>query len=438
MVNLTFYLNPYKKSKKTGLVPIVANFAFNYKDSQGETIYKNVSKSVLSVKIDHWSKSKQRVHESKTFEEANLKTNPMLDSMQADAKKYFSELEAQKIEITEDILRKFLNGEKLNLQPKEDDKKQFWPAYEEYLKLGELEKAFNTNRNRKTIKNKLKEFEQTTRYKMTFDRINLVFYDRLKEYILNRHDYNYLSAITDKFKAFMNWSFERNYHTSTIYKRFSAPEKEGTIVYLIFPELQTLINYQFKSERLQKANDFFCFGCLTGLRYCDLEKLTKDNISNGILQTTTQKTNSLVSVPIYEGLQTIVNRYPGQYKLLPKISNAKLNEYIKECCKLAGIDSPTESKTFIQNTTKTEFKPKHELITTHTGRKTFICLAHSRGLDIEMIKAITGITREKTLRRYLSISDDNKLEKLKNAFGSLNIIDAPVNPKPDEMIKTGI
>ena len=100
MVNLTFYLNPYKKSKKTGLVPIVANYAFNYKDSQGETIYKNVSKSVSSVKIDHWSKSKQRVHESKTFEEANLKTNPMLDSMQADAKKYFSELEAQKIEIT--------------------------------------------------------------------------------------------------------------------------------------------------------------------------------------------------------------------------------------------------------------------------------------------------------------------------------------------------
>ena len=97
-----------------------------------------------------------------------------------------------------------------------------------------------------------------------------------------------------------------------------------------------------------------------------------------------------------------------------------------------------KSKTFIQNTTKTEFKPKHELITTHTGRKTFICLAHSRGLDIEMIKAITGITREKTLRRYLSISDDNKLEKLKNAFGSLNIIDSPVNPKPNETIKTEI
>jgi len=438
MINLVFYLDKAKKSKKTRLTPLKANFSFTYKKDKGESVYKDIPKTIGAVKFEHWSKSKQRVMESFTFEEANLKINPMLDSMQADAKKYFSELEAQKIEITEDILRKFLNGEKLNLQPKEDDKKQFWPAYEEYLKLGELEKAFNTNRNRKTIKNKLKEFEQATRYKMTFDRINLVFYDRLKEYILNRHDYNYLSAITDKFKAFMNWSLERNYHTSTIYKRFSAPEKEGTIIYLTFPELQTLINYQFKSERLQKANDFFCFGCLTGLRYCDLEKLTKDNIANGILTTTTEKTNSFVTVPIYEGLQTIVNRYPDQYKLLPKISNAKLNEYIKECCKLAGIDSPTESKTFIQNTTKTEFKPKHELITTHTGRKTFICLAHSRGLDIEMIKAITGITREKTLRRYLSISDDNKLEKLKNAFGSLNIIDSPVNPKPNETIKTEI
>ncbi len=422
MVNLIFYLNTYKKSKKTGLVPIIANISFSYKNISGETIYKNISKSVGAVKVHQWSKSQQRVKESFIFEEANLKTNPMLQEMQEDSKTYFTELEKHKTELTEDIIRKYFKGEKLNFKPKEEEKKSFWKAYEEFLNLGELEKAYNTNRNRKTIKNKLKEFEKDTGYKMTFDRINLIFFDRLKEYILieKKHTYNYLPAITDKFKAFMNWSSKRDYHNNTIYKSFCAPEKEGNIIYLTFPELQKLINHEFKSEKLQKASDFFCFGCLTGLRYCDLKELTRDNIADGLLKITTQKTNTLVTVPIYQGLQTIIDRYPNQYKLLPKLSNPKLNEYIKLCCKDAKIDSLTESKTFIKNVTKTEFRPKHELITTHTGRKTFITLAHDRGLDIEMIKSITGITREKTLRRYLSISNDNKMEKLKKAFDSLN------------------
>ena len=77
------------------------------------------------------------------------------------------------------------------------------------------------------------------------------------------------------------------------------------------------------------------------------------------------------------------------------------------------------TKTFEKNITKTEFKPKYELIGTHTARKTFICLAYERGLDVEMIKSITGITREKTLRRYLHISNETKKNKLSEAFANL-------------------
>jgi integrase len=68
---------------------------------------------------------------------------------------------------------------------------------------------------------------------------------------------------------------------------------------------------------------------------------------------------------------------------------------------------------------KKEFRPKYELIGSHTARKTFICLAYEKGLDIEMIKSITGITQEKTLKRYLQISDEKKKEKLTAAFGKL-------------------
>lgn len=135
---------------------------------------------------------------------------------------------------------------------------------------------------------------------------------------------------------------------------------------------------------------------------------------------TTQKTNKEVIIPVFHGLQTIIDRYPEQYKLLPEFSNQKMNKYIKEACKVAEIDTPTEYKTHLKNETKREFTPKHKLIGTHTARKTFICLAYERGLDIEMIKSITGITQEKTLKRYLQVSTETKKDKLTKAFGTLN------------------
>lgn len=428
MPNVTFYIDK-SNSDREGYAPIKAIVSIPYLKENGTTDYKNIIKTVSKVKPQYWNDSKinpdtnrqkrnkQRVSPPKSNEKDNgyEEINTLLDNFQSNAKKYFKECNSQNIEITPGIVRDYFKGTKLNLNK---TKKELWEAYDEFLKAGEVEKAANTIRNRKTIKNYLKTFETETGYKMTFESINLVFFDQLKEHVLitKGHGYNYLSAITDKFKAFLNWSLERNYHTNTTFKKFSAPEKEGTIVHLTFPELQHLINFSFVSKKLQKARDFYCFGCLCGLRYCDLQRLTKDNISDNMIKITTQKTNRQVFIPLFPGIQTIIDRYPEPHKLLPKFSNQKLNKYIKEACKKAEINTLVEYKTFEKNITKTEFKPKHELIGTHTARKTFICLAYDNGLDIEMIKSITGITNERTLRRYLNISVDSKKEKLTKAF----------------------
>jgi hypothetical protein len=130
--------------------------------------------------------------------------------------------------------------------------------------------------------------------------------------------------------------------------------------------------------------------------------------------------NKEVAIPIIRELKTIIDKYPEPHKLLPKFSNQKLNEYVKECCKIAEIKTLTEWKTFKKNITLTEFKPKHELITTHTARKTFINISYSRKVPIETIKAITGITREKTLRRYLEVSKESMSEGMVLAFGDLS------------------
>ncbi|MCW0483509.1 site-specific integrase [Gaoshiqia sediminis] len=421
MVNVTYYIDKNNANKK-GFSPIKANIAVTVKTA-GKTTYKNISKTVDRVKVRHWNKKKQRVSPPRPDEPDNdhENINLRLDELQSDAKIYFKQCQQQDIEITPDLVRKYLNGDKMGRQA---NNPSLWEAYDLFLKAGQLEKAYNTTRNRKTIHTKLKEFEEKTGYKMTFENINLEFWDRLKEYILvdQNHGFNYLAAIADKFKAFMNWSHERKFHENLAFKKFSAPEKEISIISLNWEELQQLITFEFANNKLAKARDFFCFGCLTGLRYVDLVQLTKDNINDGMIRITTQKTNKEVIIPVFPGLQTIIDRYPEHYKLLPKFSNQKINEYIKKCCELAGIKALTEYKTFVKNVTVKEFRPKHELIGTHTARKTFISLAYERGLDIEMIKAITGITREKTLKRYLQISNHTKKEKLMAAFNTLGEI----------------
>ena len=420
MPNLKYYIDK-NKVDSSGLVPIKANIAVESKNN-----WKIVGKvkppdDEAKLKPGEWDNANKRVilprPTHKNYEEYK-KINSFLEEFEEGFNKIDRECAERKIRVTREIVQKYYKGQKLVFNPV---KKDLWEAYEEFLKSGELEKAPNTIRNRKTIKNYLKTFESETGYKMTFDSIDSVFFDELKKDVLvtNKHGYNYLSAITDKFKAFMTWSLKRKYHSNTTYKYFSAPEKEGSIVHLTFQELQLLLNHPFENKKLQKARDFYCFGCFTGLRYCDIERLTKDNIIDGMIKTTTQKTNRQVVIPLFPGVQTIIERYPDTHKLLPKFSNQKLNDYIKDCCKEAKINTLTEAKSFEKNITITEFKPKHELIGTHTARKTFICLAYDRGLDIEMIKSITGITREKTLRRYLQISTDAKKEKLLKAFEGL-------------------
>lgn len=411
MVNVKFNIDK-SNVDKNGLSPIRARVTIEK---------KTIAKIIEKTKLRYWNAKTQRVNKPKPHEPEDnnyLKINDTLDNFQNEAKTYFKECTKNNIAVTPQLVKDYFKGKKLNIK---EDSISFWKAYDLYLKTGLLDKSYNTNRNRKTIYNKLKDFETDTGYKLTFDSVNIIFWDQLKEYILEtkEHGFNYLSAIADKFRAFMKWSFKRKYHTNIDYLDFTAPEKDITIVHLTFDELQQLINFEFKSERLRKTRDFFCFGCLTGQRYVDLAKLTKDNIVNSTIKTTQNKTGKEVIIPIFPGLQAIIDRYPEQYRLLPKFSNQKLNKYLKEACKEAEINSLVEWKTFIKNETIINFKPKHELIGTHTGRKTFINLAYERGMSIEDIKSITGITQEKTLRHYLQVSVKTKKEKLNSAFGDL-------------------
>ena len=381
--------------------------------------YKNVSKVVEYVKPKHWNAIKQRVNKSRADEEYNNheEINQELDSFQKDAEAFMKSAKKNRQELTADMMKDFFSG-----KYKLSGKKTFWLAWEEYLQDAKLSKADKTVKDQTSTMQYFKRFEAETNNILSFESFNLVMHDRFKTYVLEqrKQHYNYLATLTRRLKAFLNWSYERGYTNSTEHRKFKAQEKPGTVVALTVEEFQRLYAFTFEKSKHDRVRDIFCFGCLTGLRISDLLRLTRDNIQGETLVTYMKKVKKEkpLEIPILPQARKILDKYQEQYHLLPKISEQKFNDYIKEAAKESGITSMVKLMDFKTGLGQEETISKDQLIHAHMTRKTFISLAYKAGLDIESIKAITGIRSERTLERYLTIEQETLAEKVK-AFGEL-------------------
>ena len=388
------------KDKKA---PVKANITFNGK-SQTKTV-EHVIKS-------DWNPNQQRVKPARPGEDNNhTLINQKLDKLQKDFEKFAIQCEIDRVELTPDVIRRFLSGER-NISGK-----PFWLAYDEYLAIKIIEPK--TLQNYTLYKTKLQEFERDKRYKIDYHTINPIFFELYRSYILTEKglSWNTLATAIKKLKFFMNWSLDKHYHNERGFKEFSITEKEPTIIFLTMDELTTLYEFNFKSDRLNQARDKFCFGCYTGLAFADLNSLTFEHINNGTLTKFRQKTKKLLDIELPDQALEIIERYQGKFKALPKLSSDKLNDYIKECCQLVGIITPTIYKDFSGGLTTERIAPKYKLIGTHEARRTFITNFYSQTKDMVLTKQNAGITQDKTLKRYMGTSKEMERTAMKTAFG---------------------
>lgn len=401
---VTFYIDKSNRNKK-GLAPIKANITINY---------KNTSKIIDHTLPTDWNQKQQRVRPPRPGKSNNHEfINKKLEKLQKDFDLFVDTCSINKIELTPDIAKRFLQGERSLTE------KSFWLAYDEYLSLLQVEPK--TKQNYELYKTKLKEFEIETGYYIDYHTINTAFFERYQYYVLTTKElsWNTFATAIKKLKFFLNWSLKMKYHKEKEHKELSAPEKEPTIIFLTMDELSTLYHKDFESKRLNQVRDKFCFGCFTSLAFSDLDKLTHEHINNGTLTKFRQKSKVLHDIELPDQAIEIINRYQGKYKALPKISHQKLNEYIKECCRIAEIKTPTIYKTFPKGIETENIAPKYKLITAHVARKTFISNFYNETKDINLTKKNAAITQDKTLRRYMGTNKDMEKEAMKKAFGNL-------------------
>ena len=196
------------------------------------------------------------------------------------------------------------------------------------------------------------------------------------------------------------------------FANYKSKVKEVERVYLTEAEIQSIIEKDFKTERLSLVRDIFLFSCFTGLAYIDVKNLTKSHISFGIdgekwIFTHRQKTESASKIPILPVTQMIIDKYENhpqclnEEKLLPILSNQKMNAYLKE---IAGVCEIEKELTF------------------HIARHTFATtVTLTNGVPIESVSKMLGHKNLRTTQHYAKVLDrkvSEDMKILKNKFKS--------------------
>jgi integrase len=161
---------------------------------------------------------------------------------------------------------------------------------------------------------------------------------------------------------------------------------------------------------LQNAADWLVISCHTGQRVSDfmnfsnsaLSKDINNDVSIKMLDITQEKTGAQVYVPILPPVERILAKRNGDFPRA--ISDQKYNLYIKEVCKIAGLNekiSGTKRDPVTGKNIEGVFS-KFELISSHIGRRSFATNYYLRGnFDIKDIMEITGHTTEKSFLLYI-------------------------------------
>jgi len=272
----------------------------------------------------------------------------------------------------------------------------------------------------------LRQFEKETSFQVNFEIISIVWYNEFVQF-LNKQKFspNTKGRIIKNIKTIMNLANEKGLTNNQNHKNklFKKIQEQTFHVYLNEEEIQALYEFECSEERLSKVKDLFVIACRTGLRVSDLKRINKDHIfttsfnvnednstieiQKDFIRITTQKTNKEVDVPLHSNVSEILKNYEFN---LPKITDQKFNEYIKEVCQLAGINDPcTYHQTKGGLKVRLE-KPKYELISSHTGRRSWATNHYKEGFPILSIMAITGHSTVKDFKNYV-VLDANEHAK---------------------------
>lgn len=389
---------------------------------------------------DSWDNLRQRVLPNDSNVTLANDLNDHLSKMLSNMIEVFREFELRKVIPTPTELRKAFNLHQVS-QPNHDDTTQksstlsvpqvaneeskikirnFWKCYDEFVKVnGKLNDwTPATFEKFSALRNHLSDYDK----KLSFEKFDEEGIANLVDFLGKKGMKN--STINKQLgflRWFLRWCYEKGYHHNHTFEYFKPKLKNAPkqVIFLTEKELEQLETLAIpqKYASLGVVRDVFLFCCYTGLRYSDVYNLTWEDIHHGKIEIVTIKTADRIQIEFNRKSQAIIDKYTDVHlpnkKVFPVISNQKMNKYLHELCKLAKIDALIKSTHYEGNKRIDDVQPKYELVGTHCGRRTFICMALSKGIPPNVVMKWTGHSDYKAMKPYIDIADDVKSSYMK-------------------------
>jgi site-specific recombinase XerD len=402
-MSILFYVKSSKASKN-GLLPIYQRVTIN-----GARIELSTSRFVEKSK---WNIAAGKIKGNS--EEARL-INSHLDIL----KNKVYETEKWMINNDQEINVQNFKNKLLGIEEKQ---RMLLIIFEDHNKrMKELigkEFSINTYKKYETALKHTREFlkKQYSINDIAIRKIDIAFINDFDFFLRNTMNCNNNSTIKyiRNFGKIIKQCYVNGWIEKDPFLSYKGKVREIERVYLSQEEIETIINKELKIKRLELVRDMFLFSCFTGLAYIDVFNLSKANIVIGIdgekwIFTHRQKTETASKIPVLPLSQMIIDKYENhpqchnENKLLPILSNQKMNAYLKEITAICEIEKE---------------------LTFHIARHTFATtVTLTNGVPIESVSKMLGHKNLRTTQHYAKVldrkvSEDMKLLKEKLSFSS--------------------
>ena len=423
--NIIFTLESRKKDGVliTENVPIRMRVNFASKRIEFTTGYR--------IDATKWDADKQRVKNgcSNKLKQSASEINASLLEYYTEIQSIFKRFEVEDVMPTPEQIKEVFNALRKPVSEEPKPKKEalpcdFFQVFDDFVEDCGRQNNWTDSTFEKfaAVKNHLTNFREG----LTFE-----FFDErgLNDYVGYLRDVKEMRNTTigkqlSFLKWFLRWAFKKGVHQNNAYDSYKPKLKstQKKIIFLTWDELNRLREFKIPSNKqaLERVRDVFLFQCFTGLRYSDVFNLRRSDIKGDHIEVTTVKTSDSLIIELNNHSKAILDKYKDvafeDDKVLPVITNQKMNDYLKELAEMAGIDEPIRQTYYKGNERIDEVTPKYALLGTHAGRRTFICNALALGIPPQVVMKWTGHSDYKAMKPYIDIADDIKA----NAMSKFN------------------
>lgn len=249
------------------------------------------------------------------------------------------------------------------------------------------------------------------------------------------------------FRAMVGYAYKKRLHDNTRALTAFSTKKvletdKAKEIYLTEQELQAL--YDMKLDGLKSVvRDVFLIGCYTCQRFSDYSRLERENFvttpkGTKVVRIVQEKTGNAVVIPILNNnLLSIAEKYNYE---IPKVSDVILNRYIKKILKDLAKSVPSLAKlerttltmrertmeergevTFMRDAKGYVVKPRYDLVSSHTARRSGITNLYLTGLfDEVQMMSVSGHKDAKTFREYIKLSSEQIADAIAAKMEEIN------------------